>query len=140
MSATIETLRDRPEPVTSGRPVLCLDDDTGVLALCKAALTRAGFDVHTAANGWEALRFLNDREYAVVLLDLVMPSLHGRTVLSMIQQAHPELLPRIVVMTGASDNAIDDLPGKVGGILRKPLQIDTLVDFVTEFAALPANS
>ena len=126
------------QPVTTGeRPlVLCLDDDTTVLALCRAALTRAGFQVDTVANGWDALKQLNVRAYAVVVIDLLMPSLHGRTVLSLIQQSHPELLPRIIVMTGLSDNALDDLYGKVGGILRKPLQIESLVDFVREFAAV----
>ncbi len=111
-------------------PVLCLDDDPAVHALCKAALTRAGFDVETVRNGWDALKALNDRQYSAVLLDLLMPSLHGRTVLSLIQQTHPEILPRLIVMTGLSDSAIDDLYGKVGGILRKPLKIDSLVDFV----------
>lgn len=115
--------------------VLCLDDDPAVLALCKAALTRAGFIVDAVPSGWEALKRLNEQHYDAVLLDLLMPSLHGRTVLSLIQQSHPEVLPRLIVMTGLSDNAIDDLYGKVGGILRKPLKIDSLVDFVREFAA-----
>ena len=114
--------------------VLCLDDDPAVLALCEAALTRAGFRVDVVSNGWEALQKLNDHPYAVVLLDLFMPALHGRTTLAMIQQIHPEIVPRVVVMTGLSDNAIDDLYGKVGAILRKPLKIDALVEFVTEFA------
>lgn len=136
MSA-MQTLVERPIPAPEARPVLCLDDDPSVLALCHAALTRAGFTVDSARNGWDALEAINKRTYAVVLLDLLMPSLHGRTVLSLIQQSHPELLPRIVVMTGLSDNAIDDLPGKVGGILRKPIKIETLVDFVSEFADTP---
>lgn len=115
--------------------ILCLDDDPAVLALCEAALTRAGFKVETVSSGWEALQLLNEKSYAVVLLDMVMPALHGRTTLSMIQQIHPDVVPRVVVMTGLSDNAIDDLHGKVGGILRKPLKIDALVEFVSEFAA-----
>lgn len=115
-------------------PVLCVDDDPAVLALCKAALTRAGFAVETVTSGWEALKRLNERDYSVILLDLLMPSLHGHTVLSMMQQSHPQFLPRIVVMTGLTDGAIGDLYGKVGGILRKPLKIDSLVEFVREFS------
>ena len=117
-------------------PVLCLDDDPAVLALCKAALTRAGFDVDCVANGWDALKAINNRRYAAVLLDLFLPALHGRTVLSMIQQKHADLIPHLIVMTGLTDGAIDDLYGKVGGILRKPLKIDTLVEFVHEVAAV----
>jgi DNA-binding response OmpR family regulator len=117
-------------------PVLCLDDDPAVLALCKAALTRAGFEVDCVPNGWDALKRLGDRRYAAVLLDLFLPSLHGRTVLSLIQQSHPDMIPHLIVMTGLSDGAIDDLYGKVGGILRKPLKIDAMVDFVREVAAV----
>lgn len=117
-------------------PVLCLDDDPAVLALCKAALTRAGFDVDCVATGWDALKMLNDRRYAAVLIDLFLPSLHGRTVLSLIQQQHPKIVPHLIIMTGLTDGAIEDLYGKVGGILRKPLKIDTLVEFVREVAAV----
>jgi DNA-binding response OmpR family regulator len=117
-------------------PVLCLDDDPAVLALCKAALTRAGFDVDCVPNGWDALKRLSERRYAAVLLDLFLPSLHGRTVLALIQQSHPDVIPHLIVMTGLTDGAIDDLYGKVGGILRKPLKIDAMVDFVREVAAV----
>jgi len=58
------------------RSVLCVDDDPHVLALCSAALRRAGFEVETVSNGWEALRRMNDRRFDAVLLDLLMPALH----------------------------------------------------------------
>ncbi len=126
----LETLRQ-----SKPAPILCVDDDPAVLALCSAALTRAGLEVDAVPNGWEALKRINERVYSAVLLDLVLPSLHGRTVVSMIQQSHPEIIPRLIIMTGLSDGAIGDLYGKVGGILRKPLKIDSLVDFVKEIAA-----
>ena len=128
-------VRTRTSPGFDIPYVLCVDDDPGGLALCKASLMRAGFAVHAVSTGWEALKRLNEQPYDVVLLDLLMPSLHGRTVLSLIQQSHPEVVSRLIVMTGLSDNAIGDLYGKVGGILRKPLKIDSLIDFVREFAA-----
>lgn len=134
--ATVEAFPDRLDPLSSGRTVLCLDDDPTVLALCKAALSRAGFEVDTSVNGWEALKWINERRYTLLLIDLMMPSLHGRTVLSLIQQSHPELLAHVIVMTGSTDNAIGDLYGKVGGILRKPLKIDSLVEFVGDFVAV----
>jgi DNA-binding response OmpR family regulator len=132
-TSTVDTLRDRPESEGERSRVLCLDDDASVLALCRAALTRAGFAVDTATDGWAGLKEINERPYDAVLLDLMMPSLHGRTVLSLIQQSHPEVLSKVILMTGASDNAISDLYGKVGGIIRKPLKIDSLVDFVSDF-------
>ena len=119
----------------ASRTILCLDDDPTVLALCKAALTRAGYEVETVHNGWEALQRLNQRRYGAVLLDLFMPSLHGRTVLSLMQQTHPDVLQRTIIMTGMNDDMVEELYGKVGGILRKPLKIDSLVDFVRDFAA-----
>ena len=121
---------------TEQQRILCLDDDPAVLALCAAALTRAGFKVDAVSSGWHALQNLNEHPYAVVLLDLLMPALHGRTTLSMIEQIHPDVVPRVIVMTGLSDNAVEDLQGRVGAILRKPLKIDALVEFVSEFAAM----
>ena len=131
------TLRRAAKP--NGYSVLCVDDDPNVLALCNAALRRAGFEVDIVRSGWEALKLLNARRYSVVLLDLLMPSLHGRTVLSLIEQSHPDVLPRLIVITGLTDGAFDDLYGRIGGVLRKPLDLDALIDFVREFAETAAT-
>jgi len=110
--------------------VLCADDDETVRRLCAAALTRAGFLVDQAANGTEALERMRAKKYNAVLLDLVMPGLHGATVLAILRRDQPELLSRIILISAAPEAALADAYGMVGAVLRKPIKLDALVDVV----------
>jgi DNA-binding NtrC family response regulator len=125
-----EAAVDRPAAV-----VLCVDDDSDIRAFCAAALSRHGFEIDEATNGRDALEKVKKNDYAAVLLDLSMPGLHGSTVLSVLQQQHPEVLNRVVVVTGVPDEAITDLYGSVHALLRKPINLRILVDIVKRCAA-----
>ncbi len=59
--------------------VLLVDDDESVLQVGQHMLERIGFDVVTAADGWEAVRIYREKsgEIQLVLLDLTMPNLDG---------------------------------------------------------------
>jgi CheY-like chemotaxis protein len=114
------------------RHVLIADDDPDVRALCTTALTRAGYQVEVAADGRDALTMLDHNDYHAVLLDLSMPFVHGATLLSILGQTKPEMLRRVLVITGASDAAIDPMIGVVGAILRKPLTIEALTRVVDQ--------
>jgi two-component system response regulator GlrR len=50
--------------------VLVVDDDADLLQLLTLRLQRAGFTVHTATSGAEALKRLADRQPQAVITDL----------------------------------------------------------------------
>ena len=57
--------------------ILVVDDDRNIRRLFRAVLEDAGYQVHTAANGEEALAAM-DREYIdLVVLDVMMPKMDG---------------------------------------------------------------
>lgn len=134
VSVFVETLRlfRKVLPWKRGKQqvVLCADDDESVRRLCTAALVRAGFDVEQASNGREALARLRARRYDAVLLDFVMPGVHGATVLAVLRRDQPEMLSRVIVISAAPDAALTDAYGVVGAVLRKPVKLDALVDVV----------
>ena len=112
--------------------ILCADDDPNVLELCAAALARAGFAPDRATNGREVLEKVQDNKYAAILLDLAMPSVHGATILSVLQRERPELLRRIIVVTGMPDAVVDGVRVPVAAVLRKPVSIDALISEVNQ--------
>lgn len=57
--------------------VLVIDDDFDIQALLTLILSRAGFDVRTVDNGKEALRWMNEIQPDIVLLDVMMPEMDG---------------------------------------------------------------
>jgi DNA-binding response OmpR family regulator len=107
--------------------VLCADDDPAIRDLCSIALTKAGFVTDLAVDGRETLEKLQDNEYAAVLLDLSMPSVHGATVLSLVQREKPEILRRIIVVTGMPDAVVDGVRHQVAAVLRKPVSLEDLL-------------
>jgi two-component system, NtrC family, nitrogen regulation response regulator GlnG len=119
----------------SRRRVLVADDDDSVRILCTIALQREGYLVDCAADGREALTSIEANDYHAILLDLGMPYVHGSTLLSIIQQTKPEMLRRVLVMTGAHDGAVEPLIGVAGAILRKPIEIDQLLRVVDQAGA-----
>jgi DNA-binding NtrC family response regulator len=107
--------------------VLCADDDAGVRDLCSIALAKAGYAPDTAANGREALEKLQDNNYAAILLELALPSVHGATILNLLQREHPDLLRRVIVITGMSDAVLEGVRYPVAAVLRKPVTVEALV-------------
>jgi CheY-like chemotaxis protein len=59
--------------------ILVVDDETPVRQLCAKALTRAGYRVHEASNGPEALRLFDECGDTIDLLltDMKMPLMTG---------------------------------------------------------------
>ena len=71
---TTQVLRlDLPEAPT----VLIVDDDDLVLARLQELVTAAGYAVHTAATGEEALKLLEKSAASIVITDLSMPDMNG---------------------------------------------------------------
>jgi DNA-binding response OmpR family regulator len=68
--------------MTAAVRVLVVEDDRFLRRACEASLRQRGFDVVTASDGEEGLRLGTTPPYPdIVLLDLLMPKVHGIEVL-----------------------------------------------------------
>jgi len=77
--------------------VLVVDDEATIQDVLETALTAAGFETVTARNGWQALQLASIAAPDVILLDLGLPDLDGKTVISEIR--HFARTP-IIVLSG----------------------------------------
>ena len=59
------------------RLVLVVEDEEAIRKVISDVLDDRGFDVRCASNGAEALEALDHVRPAVVVLDLLMPVMHG---------------------------------------------------------------
>jgi DNA-binding response OmpR family regulator len=115
--------------------ILVVEDDDAIRALLVAALRREPFDVHAAMHGAHALNMTQAADYAVILLDLMMPTLNGIEFLEAFHKASPHSRSVIFVMTAGDDAALRHLsPNVVHGIVRKPFDVPQLVAMVREVA------
>ncbi len=92
-------------------PILLVDDRAENLSALRAVLAPLGLPVHTATSGYEALRMLLERDYALILLDVRMPGLDGLETARLIKsRTRTHDLP-IVFLTAASDEVADIVRG-----------------------------
>jgi DNA-binding response OmpR family regulator len=80
--------------------VLVIDDEPNVRTLIDILLSRQGFDVVLADNGWKGLQLYRQEHPDVIVLDLNMPELNGVTVLKQIRTV--DLRTPVIILTGDS--------------------------------------
>ncbi len=67
--------------------ILVVDDEAGIRKVARDALERAGHEVETAVDGEDALGFMEEKEFALVITDLTMPRLDGRALVRRIRKS-----------------------------------------------------
>lgn len=117
--------------------ILVVDDDDAIRALLMTILRRRGFAVDLARHGGEAVERLARCHYTVMLLDLMMPVMNGWEVLETLAKMDPKTRPVTIVLTAGSEPR--DLDADlVSGTVRKPFDVELLLDSVTACIAMLA--
>lgn len=117
--------------------MLVVEDDDAIRTLLVAALRREPFDVDSAPDGAAALQMTADVEYAVIVLDLMMPRINGFQFLEAFHAKTPAARSVIFVVTAFDDAQVAKLPaGRVHAIVRKPFDVTQLVTMIREVAAM----
>jgi len=93
-----------PAPTERQLSVMVVDDALMVRELQRSILERAGYAVHTAADGAEALAMLAEQPADLVVTDIEMPNVDGITLTSRIRSS-PRLanIPVLIVSSRASE-------------------------------------
>src|SRR5258708_6698138 len=111
--------------------VLVADDDPSILQLVRTIIKREGFAVDCAAEGVEAMEFLEEHDYPVVLLDLMMPRMEGFEVMEWLKTHPPAKKPILLVITAYADQKFKQAdPVVVAGALRKPFEVADIGNLV----------
>ena len=111
------------------KKVLVVEDDEVIVVLISHILTRSSYVVHTTLDAVEADSMIDGGQYDAILLDLKMP--HGGVdLIQRLAQRNPSILSKIIVVTGAFDEAAKISGVPVHAIVRKPFEVGELLDTV----------
>jgi DNA-binding response OmpR family regulator len=117
------------------RHVLIVDDDPDVSGMLTTALRQRSLEIDVAGGGGAAIELLTANEYAVVLLDIMMPNVDGFAVLDALRTRNAE--PVVLVVSGADRTVLDRLDTtQIHGIVRKPFDPQELATLVAACAEM----
>ena len=106
--------------------ILIIEDDTDINNVIADALTKAGYACTQAFSGTEALLYLEQNSYALAVMDLMLPGIHGESLLPKLKEK--QQIPVIVVSAKDElDSKINLLTNGAEDYLTKPFEIQELV-------------
>jgi CheY-like chemotaxis protein len=124
----------RKMPMESQVTVLVVDDEPLIREIVRALLEDEGYAVECAEDGVEALAVVEAAPIDLVISDVVMPRLDGRTLAQRLR-ARRAALP-IVLMS--ANRAASGIPGIA--LMPKPFDLDDLLDAVATALAAAAHA
>lgn len=100
--------------------ILLAEDDFALRELCAYELRRAGFLVHEAVDGEDALRKFTPTKHGMVITDLAMPGKNGLQVISRIKELAPHVPVLVVTAFGYQKIVTEAKRAGADWVLFKP--------------------
>jgi twitching motility two-component system response regulator PilG len=116
-----------------GLNVMVIDDSKTIRRTAETLLKKAGCDVITATDGFEALAKIADHRPDIIFVDIMMPRLDGYQTCALIKN-NQNFKSTPVIMLSSKDGLFDKARGRIVGseqYLTKPFTKDELLGAIT---------
>ena len=119
------------------KPILIVEDEPGLREVIQLELEAEGYPVYTAENGRVALERLEHNPVpGLILLDLMMPVMNGWECLAAVRASDQFARVPVVVLSAFRERAKVD---QADGYLRKPVELDALLEVVRRWCGFPGG-
>jgi DNA-binding response OmpR family regulator len=112
----------------TGSRILVVDDDVNLTRLLRAILRTSGFEVVTCGDSTEGLSVAEKESFNLIILDLRMPVMDGRTFYRELREKGVET-PVVIASAYGARAAQAELGAQAA--IEKPFDPDRLIDTVT---------
>jgi len=112
-----------------GKRIIIADDSRSILRLLTLGMERAGYEVITACDGFDALQKIHDQLPSFLITDIEMPQMTGEELCLTIEQSFPNRTFPIVVMTTSTNESHRRWASKISNttFIEKPISVKRLV-------------
>ncbi len=117
------------------KSILIVDDEEDVRALIQLGLEmQAGWKVLNSNSGKEAIKIAATEQPDVILLDLMMPDMDGKTTLQQLKNNPQTQKIPVILMTAKSKSAVEESFANLdlAAIFTKPLRPLNLAQQISE--------
>lgn len=119
------------EAVPMTASALVADDNDDNRNICRIVLENAGFSVTEARDGEQAIQLLEKQSFMLLLLDLQMPHVNGRSVLHWLRSQIPQRRMQVIVITANPHWVTDEIDVLADYVMQKPIPIVPFSQFIT---------
>ncbi len=102
--------------------ILVVDDEPDVSEVMKALLTTEGYSVTALNDPTQVAKTMSDREFHLVVLDMMMPTLSGEDVLKIIREQDDDVAVIVATAHPTVDNALASLKATAADYIKKPFE------------------
>lgn len=106
--------------------ILVVDDEENARIALSKILSREGYDVASAGNGYEALNYLRDKEVELIITDINMPEMNGMTFLRELNRNHPSCNVIMITAYGEVESYIEAMNLGAFEYINKPVKLEEL--------------
>lgn len=112
-----------------GKDILLVDDDKITCKIVTSRLLKHGFNVTAVHNGKDCLEYLESHKGCLVLLDLVMPEMDGKEVLTEIRKKYSSFEVPVLILTAdkKTSQTIECLNIGANDYLTKPFKLELAI-------------
>ena len=112
--------------------ILLVDDDVSSLEVLGEVLKRAGYEIFSAENGYEALKIIQGDSIDLAILDYELPDTTGLELLQQIKPMQPSV-PVIIMSGNPSQNIrLDVFEAGAYTFIPKPINLRQFQQFVAQ--------
>jgi len=106
--------------------IMVIDDEESMCRFMQIMLQKEGYEVTSTVSSKEALEKIKNKNYDLVIADLMMPEMNGLELLSRAKTIHPGI--NFIVMTAYAsvDTAIEALKKGAFDYITKPFKVDEI--------------
>jgi len=127
--------------MTDIKTILCIEDDLFIGEMYARSLRQAGYEVELIPNGEEGLQAALNKQYDLILLDILLPEKFGTEILKQLR-GEKDLVPhsRILILTNFSqdEESREAMQSKADGYLIKAdITPRKLIDIIKQLQAAP---
>jgi len=106
--------------------ILVVDDEQSMRNFLEIMLRREGYVVDLAANGDEAVGFVEKKIYDLVITDIIMPGPSGTEILKKVKEVNPATIVIMITAYASTESAVEAMKEGAYDYITKPFNVDEI--------------
>ncbi len=129
LNAEIINLKASSKREVNNKRILIVDDETEILSTIHEIMSLSGYQSDMASSGMDAIKLINQNDYALILSDINMPRMNGTQLFEKLKILGYD--GAFIFLTGYNlPEGTEHLMDKVDGLIHKPVDLKKLLDIV----------